>query len=78
MNVPTPDVREYAKLTVAVLLALAVFQYTGVFAGNAGAIDWNFLLGVGVLLPIFTYVLALIADNVAWLPDIDRMARPGK
>ena len=75
MKFPTPDVREYAKVTGAVLLTLAVLQYTGVFSENAGAVDWVFLLGVGVLLPVFTYGLTIITENVAWLPDGDRMAR---
>lgn len=75
MKFPRPDVQEYAKFTGTALLTLAVLQYTGIFYENAGTVNWKFLLGIGIILPIFTYILTIIAENIEWLPDYDKMTR---
>ncbi len=78
MKFPRPDLQEYAKFTATVLLTLAVLQYTGIFYEDAGAVNWRFLLVVGMTLPIFTYLLSIITGNIERLPDYDRMTRTRK
>lgn len=73
MKLPRPDFREYAKFTATALLTLAFLQYTGIFYENAGAVNWRFLLILGVTLPAFIYILTIITVNIALLPDYDRM-----
>ncbi|WP_435130257.1 hypothetical protein [Halobaculum sp. D14] len=75
MKFPRPDIREYAKFTATVLLTLAVLQYTGIFYEGTGMVHWRFLLSLGVVLPIFTYLLTIITENIEWLPNYDRMNR---
>lgn len=73
MRVPSPACREYVEFVATVLATFAVLQYTGIFFGDPGRLDLAYLLGVGLLLPVCTYLLTLLQENVEWLPRWERM-----
>lgn len=79
MRFPRPAVDEYVVKTAVVVLTLAVIEYTGLFGSQAGTVDWRFLLMVGVMFPVFRYVLAVIGANTGLIPAIDGDGRePGE
>ena len=73
MKFPRPDIKEYIKFTATALLTLAFLQYTGIFYESAATVHWQFLLNLGIVLPILTYILTIITGNIDGLPDYDRM-----
>lgn len=75
MKVSSPSYREYIGFVATVLVTFAVLQYIGILFGNPGGFDLTYLAGIGILLPICTYLLTVILANVEWLPQWDRMVR---
>lgn len=73
MRLPSPAYREYLTFVATALIMLAVLQYTGIFYENPGAIDLRHLISVGLILPVSTYLLTVIQENIAWIPRWDRM-----
>jgi len=69
MRFPTPSPSEYAVNTAVVVLTLAVLQYTGWLSDDSAGLDPALLVVVAVTFPIFTYLLAVIAANVRWIPE---------
>ena len=78
MKWPSPAYREYFEFVATVLATLAILQYTGVFFENPGAIDPFYLISIGLLIPISTYLLTVIQENIAWIPQWNRMIRGNK
>lgn len=75
MRFPRPAVDEYAVKTAVVVLTLAVIEYTGLFGSQAGTIDWRFLLLVGIMFPVFRYLMAVLGANTGLVPAIDGEGR---
>lgn len=75
VNLPAPDYRAHVSFVATVLATLAVLQYAGIFYDDPGRVDPTFLLGVGVLLVVWSYVLTVILANVDALPQWERMVR---
>lgn len=75
VRLPSPSYREYVELVATVLATLAVFQYLGIFSETPGVFDLTFLIGVGVFLPLVTYLLTVILENVEWVSQWDRMVQ---
>lgn len=75
MELPKPDLREYANFTATALLTFAVLQYAGVFFDDPGQLDVVYLVSVGVLLPVSTYLLSVVLVNTP-LPNWERMNHP--
>lgn len=73
MPLPSPAYREYLKFVATILITLAVLQYTGIFFENSGSLDLRYLISVGLILPISTYLLTVIQENIEWVPQWDRM-----
>lgn len=73
MRLPSPAYREYLTLVATVLATLAVLQYTGTFFENSGVLDLRYLISVGVILPVSTYLLTVIQENIEWIPRWNRM-----
>jgi hypothetical protein len=69
VRVPTPSVSEYAVRTALVVATLAVLQYTGTFVDGPPGIDPAHLAVVAVSFPAFSYLLAVVAANVDWIPE---------
>lgn len=75
MRFPKPSLQEYAEFTATVLLIIVVLQYTGLFTENPGELNWSILIGTILVLPICTYLWTVLAENIRWLPNWDRMNR---
>ena len=75
MKFPKPSPKKYLDMIATVLVTMAVLQYTGIFAETSGELDLVSLATVGLILPFSTYLLTVIAENVAFLPDWDEMNR---
>ncbi|TKX74090.1 hypothetical protein EXE46_10695 [Halorubrum sp. GN11_10-6_MGM] len=69
MRFPNPSLSEYAINTVVVVLTLAVLQYTGWLSDDPSGLDPALLVVVAVTFPVFTYLLAVLAANVSWIPE---------
>lgn len=78
MQFPRPDLREYARFAATALLTLAVLQYAGIFYDDPGIIDWRSLLVLGLILPVFAYLLTVVTGNIERLPDYEKMNRTRK
>jgi len=74
MRLPSPSYRGYAEFVATVLVTIAVLQYVGIF-GPSGDIDVIYLVGMSLTLPVFTYLLTIALENVAWVSQWDRMVR---
>ncbi|VTT87970.1 hypothetical protein DM2_1304 [Halorubrum sp. DM2] len=69
MRFPDPSLSEYAVNTAVVVLTLAVLQYTGWLSDDPAGLDPALLVVVAVTFPVFTYLLAVLAANVRWIPE---------
>ncbi|ELZ39436.1 hypothetical protein [Halorubrum tebenquichense] len=69
MRFPDPSPAEYAVNTAVVVLTLAVLQYTGWLSDDPAGLDPVFLAVVAVTFPVFSYLLAVLAANVRWIPE---------
>jgi hypothetical protein len=74
MRFPSPSYREYVELVATVLVTITLLQYVGV-VGPSGDVDVTFLVVLGVTLPLFTYLLTVAGENIAWVSRWDRMVR---
>lgn len=74
MRLPVPAYRAYVEFVVTVLVTLAVLQYVGVF-GQSEGIEFRYLAGVGLSLPICTYLLTVVCANSPWISQWDRMVQ---
>ncbi|MUW15432.1 hypothetical protein GJ633_12880 [Halorubrum sp. CBA1125] len=72
MRFPRPSPSKYAGDTIAVVLTLAVLQYTGLFFDGPGTLDLSYLAAIAVLFPVFTYLISVVTANVEWVPSWDR------
>lgn len=74
MRLPSPSYGEYAKFVATVLLTIAALQYFGIF-GPARGVDISYLVGLGLTLPVCTYLLTVVCENIAWVSQWDRMVQ---
>jgi hypothetical protein len=74
MRLPEPSYRAYLEYVATVLVTIAVLQYVGIF-GSSGNIDITYLVGLGLTLPVFTYLLTVAGENLRWIPRWERMVR---
>jgi hypothetical protein len=75
VKVPSPSYGEYLKFVATVLSTIAVLQYVGIF-GRPAELDIAYLAVLGLILPIFTYLLTVVLANVDSLSQWERMTRP--
>lgn len=64
MRFPSPSLSRYAINTTAVVLTLAVLQYTGWLSDDPVGLDPTFLVVVAVTFPAFSYLIAIAGANV--------------
>jgi hypothetical protein len=74
MRLPSPSYRDYAEFVATVLVTITVLQHVGIF-GPSGDIDVTYLVGMGLTLPVFTYLLTAALENAAWVSQWDRMVQ---
>ena len=74
MRLPSPSYRSYAEFVATVLATIAVLQYVGIF-GPFGDIDVAYLVGMGLTLPVFTYLLTVALKNIARVSQWERMVQ---
>jgi hypothetical protein len=74
MRLPSPSYSGYAEFVATVLVTVAVLQYVGIF-GPTGDIDVTYLVGMGLILPVFSYLLTVAFENVAWVSQWDRLVQ---
>ncbi|WP_135829298.1 hypothetical protein [Halorussus halobius] len=75
MRLPRPAPKTYLGTIATVLATIAVIQYVGVFFEASGELDLTYLATIGLILPFSTYLLAVVTENVAFLPGWDEMNR---
>jgi hypothetical protein len=75
VKLPSPAYREYLAFVATVIATLAILQFTGIFFGDPGAVDLRYLLGIALVLPVSTYLLTVVQENVEWIPRWDRMVQ---
>ena len=78
MKWPSPAYREYFEFVATVLVTLAVLQYTGTFFQTSGTIDPIHLISLGLILPVTTYLLTVLQENIEWIPRWNRMVQTNK
>ncbi len=74
MRLPSPAYREYVELVATVLVTITVLQYIGIF-GPSKDVDITYLVIFGLTLPLFTYLLTVAGENIAWVSEWDRMVQ---
>jgi len=74
MRLPSPSYREYVEFVATVLVTIAILQYIGIF-GPSGDIDISYLVGLSLTLPVFTYLLTVVFENVSWVSQWDKMVQ---
>ena len=74
MRFPSPSYREYVGFVVTVLATITILQYIGVF-GPSGEIDITYLVGLSLTIPVFTYLMTVIFENVSWVSQWDKMVQ---
>ena len=74
MRLPSPSYREYTEFVTTVLATIILFQYFGIL-GPSGAIEIIYLVSLGLSLPVFTYLLTVVCENVDQVPQWDRMVQ---
>jgi hypothetical protein len=74
VRLPSPSYRGYAEFVATVLVTIAVLQYSGIF-GAFGDIDVVYLVEMSLILPVFTYLLTVALENIAWVSQWDRMVQ---
>jgi hypothetical protein len=72
MRLPSPSYRGYAEFVTTVLVTIAVLQYVGIY-GPSGDIDVAYLVKMSIILPVFTYLLTVALENIAWVSQWNRM-----
>ena len=65
------------EFVATVLATIGVIQYLGAF-GSLGNITMNYFVGLAFTLPVFTYLLTVVCENIAWISQWDRMVQDGK
>lgn len=73
MKLPKPSPKKYISMIVTVIITAAILQYTGIFFETSGELDLAYLLTLGLILPLSTYLWTVITENVGWLPNWDKM-----
>ncbi len=74
MRFPSPSYREYVEFVATVLTTIAVLQYLGVF-GSSNNINITYFIGLSFTLPMCTYLLTVVCENIAWISQWDRMVQ---
>lgn len=74
MRLPSPSYREYVEFVATVLVTITVLQYFGV-SGPSGDIEITHLVSLGLTLPVFTYLLTVVFENVNRISQWDRMVQ---
>jgi hypothetical protein len=74
MRLPSPSYRGYAEFVPTVLVTIVVLQYVGIY-GPSGDIDVAYLVKMSLILPVFTYLLTVALENIAWVSQWDRMVQ---
>ena len=77
MRFPSPSYREYVNFVATVLVTITVLEYAGIF-GPSGDIDMTYIVGIGLFLPVFTYLLTVVCENVTWVSQWERMVQTEK
>ena len=77
MRFPSPSYREYVNFVATVLVTITVLEYAGIF-GPSGDIDMTYIVGIGLSLPVFTYLLTVVCENVTWVSQWERMVQTEK
>lgn len=62
------------EFVVTVLVTMATLQYVGVFGPSEG-IEFSSLDGVGLTLPLCTYLLTVVCANSRWLSQWSRTVK---
>lgn len=78
MKIPSPDYKQYISSILTVLATVAALQYTGLFFGNSGGIDFWYLLMLGTTLSVAYYGWLFTVTNVERLPEWETMVRSGE
>ena len=74
MKFPSPSYRAHLKFVATALVTIAVLQYTGIF-GSPGEVDFAYLADLAIGIPISTYLLTVVLENISWLSQWDQMVR---
>ncbi len=77
MRFPSPSYREYVEFLATVLATIGVLQYLGVF-GSPGNITLSYFVGLAFTLPVFTYFLTVVCENISWISQWDKMVQDGE